>query len=52
MLDDLEVLDSPHESDQSIIDENIRDFKVDRDNYFYLPGKILHIDGDKDYLDR
>ncbi|MBQ3307830.1 MAG: sporulation peptidase YabG [Bacilli bacterium] len=52
VLDDLEVLDSPHESDQSIIDENIRDFKVDRDNYFYLPGKILHIDGDKDYLDR
>lgn len=24
----------------------------DRDDYFYLPGKILHIDGDKDYLER
>ncbi len=24
----------------------------DRDDYFYLPGKILHIDGDKDYLNR
>lgn len=23
-----------------------------RDEYFYLPGKILHIDGDSDYLDR
>ena len=23
-----------------------------RDDYFYLPGKILHIDADKDYLDR
>ena len=25
---------------------------LDRDDYFYLPGKILHIDGDQDYLDR
>lgn len=24
----------------------------DRDDYFYLPGKILHVDGDKDYLNR
>ena len=24
----------------------------DRDEYFYLPGKILHIDGDQDYLDK
>ena len=23
---------------------------LDRDEYFYLPGKILHIDGDNDYL--
>ena len=22
---------------------------LDRDDYFYLPGKILHIDGDKEY---
>lgn len=25
---------------------------LDRDEYFYLPGKILHFDGDKDYLNR
>ena len=25
---------------------------LDRDHYFYLPGKVLHIDADKDYLDR
>lgn len=24
----------------------------DRNDYFYLPGKILHIDGDEDYLNR
>jgi len=25
---------------------------LDRNEFFYLPGKILHIDGDKTYLDR
>ena len=25
---------------------------LERDEYFYLPGRILHIDGDKDYLDK
>ena len=25
---------------------------LDRSEYFYLPGKILHIDGDKEYLER
>lgn len=23
---------------------------MDRDEYFYMPGKILHVDGDEDYL--
>lgn len=39
--------------------DNAKDnFKVnlnlneDRSNYFYLPGKILHIDGDAEYLER
>lgn len=26
--------------------------KLNRTDYFYLPGKILHIDADKDYLNR
>ena len=25
---------------------------MDRHEYFYLPGKVLHIDGDKEFLDR
>lgn len=25
---------------------------LERDEYFYLPGRILHIDGDRDYLDK
>jgi len=30
---------------------NIKD-NLDRSEYFYLPAKVLHIDGDKDYLKR
>ena len=41
-----------HSSDSKIINENLRDLNLDRSNYFYLPGKILHIDGDEEYLDR
>jgi spore coat assemly protein len=38
--------------DNELID-GLKDIvKLDRDEYFYLPGKILHIDGDKEYLDR
>ncbi|MBE6153402.1 MAG: sporulation peptidase YabG [Firmicutes bacterium] len=33
--------------------EQIKDsLNLDRNEYFYLPGRILHIDGDKEYLDR
>lgn len=30
--------------------EKLRDLK--RNDYFYIPGKILHVDGDKEYLNR
>ena len=32
--------------------KKIEPTSLDRDDYFYLPGKILHIDGDSDYLQR
>jgi spore coat assembly protein len=39
--------------DDSEILERISDeVKLDRNDFFYLPGKILHIDGDKNYLER
>ena len=46
------VLSKTDFDDQEIIDRNIKEYDLDRDNYFYIPGKILHIDGDNDYLDR
>ena len=50
-IDDL-VISSNNESDKEIIDRSVKELNFDRSNYFYLPGKILHIDGDTDYLDR
>ena len=38
--------------DNDIISESIDNLNIDRNNYFYIPGKILHIDGDEKYLDR
>ena len=51
-IDDLTICNYENCDDNSIIEDNLRELKLDRDNYFYLPGKILHIDGDRDYLDR
>ena len=52
--DDLIKIKKPKESDKFL--ENIKILKdenlMDRNDYFYLPAKILHIDGDNDYLKR
>ena len=51
-INDLVLANNSGIDDDKIIQRNIRELSIDRDNYFYLPGKILHIDGDNDYLDR
>lgn len=52
-LDDLKIENIENRADDidfaSIIKENIN---LDREDFFYLPGKILHIDADEDYLRR
>ncbi len=52
-ITDLVKVDFKEQDDTPII-ERIKETtnKLDRDDYFYLPGKILHIDADKEYLDR
>ncbi len=46
-LDDLSLSDRKDEYTPDC------DFELgDRDEYFYMPGKILHIDGDEDYLNK
>lgn len=38
------------EDEKELLSRIKNNFKLDRNDYFYLPGKILHIDGDSDYL--
>ncbi len=47
-LSDLVKYQKP-DQEEEIIDEEI---PLDRTEYFYIPGTILHIDGDKEYLDK
>ncbi len=55
-IDDLEKCNMPFEDitkeDRSLFKGILTIFEMDRDHYFYLPGKVLHIDGDKNYLNR
>lgn len=47
------VLCERYNSDDREYFNKIKDMEnLNRDEYFYLPGKILHIDSDKNYLDR
>ena len=48
-LDDL-VCSNNKKTDNYDVD--IKCEKTERNDYFYLPGKILHLDGDGEYLDR
>ena len=51
LKDDLVLCKQNEESDS--FKPSIDDYRdLDRNEYFYLPGKILHIDGDNDYLDK
>ena len=50
-ISDLEKYDGEIKDDSKDCYERIKEnFNLDRNNYFYLPGKILHIDGDELYL--
>lgn len=55
-ISDLKVCEDCFEDitreDRALLENMGELLELNRDNYFYLPGKILHIDGDKGYLDR
>ncbi|MBR3161373.1 MAG: sporulation peptidase YabG [Bacilli bacterium] len=51
-IDDLVVCDKNVEEDDNF-GRDLMEYEVlNRNDFFYLPGKVLHIDGDKDFLDR
>ena len=53
---DSDISDLVLYTDKKIEDDFIPEMEdyrnLDRNEYFYLPGKILHIDGDQEYLDK
>jgi len=51
-IDDLVKIEYKESDDLDIVERMKENTNLDRDDYFYLPGKILHIDGDKEYLER
>ena len=50
-IDDL-VIYSGIDLENDEFEKRMIEVNLNRDDYFYLPGKILHIDADKDYLKR
>lgn len=50
-IDDLVKCDYVNKDDE-LFGTIILNDNLDRSEYFYLPGKVLHVDGDKDYLNR
>ena len=53
VLEDLEkYIFSDSNVEEVVEKEEIDNISLDRNDYFYLPAKILHIDGDKDYLEK
>lgn len=52
VLDDLKKWDEEETIEEKEFLKRIEVESPDRSDYFYLPGKILHIDGDNDYLNR
>ena len=50
--DDLVIYDQEFKEDQEFLDRIKNNSDLDRSEFFYMPGKILHIDGDNEYLDK
>lgn len=41
-----------YKNDRILTDKLVNSIALDRSEYFYLPGRILHIDSDNNYLER
>ena len=51
-VSDLKLIENAKVDDNELIDRMNSTVNLDRNEYFYLPGKVLHFDGDSEYLDR
>lgn len=50
--EDLRKYDGKEDEEEKEFLDRIKPDVLDRNDYFYLPGKILHIDSDQEYLNR
>ena len=51
-LDDLRKANNVKVDDEEFLNRFNSIQELNRNEFFYLPGKVLHIDGDKEYLER
>ena len=51
-ISDLVIFDKEFKEDQEFLDRIKPNTNFSRSEFFYLPGKILHIDGDSEYLEK
>lgn len=51
-IEDLEIFKDEDVEDKEFIERVEPKNNLERNDYFYIPGKILHIDADEDYLNR
>ncbi len=51
-MDDLKIVTEEERNELEMNVEEEEEDHLDRSAYFYLPGKVLHIDGDNEYLNR
>lgn len=52
-INDLKKVENPGRSDDEEVSKFLNnEINLDRNEYFYLPGKVLHIDADNSYLKR
>lgn len=58
LIADSDIIDLKLEEKGDVVDDNLLvnrmndNIDLDRNEFFYLPGKVLHIDGDSSYLER
>lgn len=51
-VSDLKLVSNAKIDDHEFIDRISSDINLDRNEFFYLPGKVLHFDSDSEYLER
>lgn len=51
-MEDLKLVENAKIDDNDVFERITTTINLDRNEFFYLPGKVLHFDGDEEYLDR